>query len=122
MLGNGFVTALILLVVVVGVQQLEAHVRRPVLTGSLAHLHPLVVLLAIAAGGTEAGVPGAIFAAPAVAAAAAALRVLADRRFRAADEAGPSQEEASSPTALARHLEQRSEDRDRHPARHDPPR
>ncbi|MBB4689087.1 AI-2E family transporter [Amycolatopsis jiangsuensis] len=77
LLGNGWVTALIMLAVVLGVQQLEGQVLQPLLTGTNVRLHPLVVLLGIAVGGTEAGIPGAIFAVPLVAAGHAVVRVLA---------------------------------------------
>ncbi|MCL3817890.1 AI-2E family transporter [Aeromicrobium wangtongii] len=57
-------TALIMLLVVVAVQQIEAHVLQPFLMGRLVAVHPLAIILAIAAGVTVAGVVGALIAVP----------------------------------------------------------
>lgn len=62
---NGGVTeALIVLAIVVGVQQLEGDVVMPLVFGRTMQLHPLVVLLAIAAGGVAFGIVGAFLAVP----------------------------------------------------------
>ncbi|WP_157073377.1 AI-2E family transporter [Kribbia dieselivorans] len=61
---KGFVTALIMLAVTIGVQQLESHLLQPVLMGRAVAVHPLGVLLAIAAGGVLAGIVGALLAVP----------------------------------------------------------
>ncbi len=59
--------ALILLVVVLAVQQLESNVLQPFLLGRAVSVHPVAVILAISAGITLAGIPGALFAVPVVA-------------------------------------------------------
>lgn len=64
---NGWVTALIMLGVVVLVQQLESHVLHPFLTGQAVKVHPLGVVLGVTAGTTIAGVVGAFFAVPFIA-------------------------------------------------------
>lgn len=56
--------ALIMLAVVIGVQQLEAHVLQPFLLGKAVSVHPLAVILAIAAGSLIAGIVGALVAVP----------------------------------------------------------
>ncbi|GAA1993736.1 AI-2E family transporter [Terrabacter lapilli] len=56
--------ALIMLAVVIGVQQLEAHVLQPFLLGKAVSVHPLAVILAIAAGSIIAGIVGALVAVP----------------------------------------------------------
>ncbi|WP_298179656.1 AI-2E family transporter [Saccharomonospora sp.] len=61
---NGFITALIVLAIVVGVMQLESHVLQPLLLGRAVRLHPLAVILAITAGMTTAGIPGALLSVP----------------------------------------------------------
>ncbi|CAM2776224.1 AI-2E family transporter [Saccharomonospora xinjiangensis] len=61
---NGFVTALIVLAIVVGVMQLESHVLQPLLLGRAVRLHPLAVILAITAGMTAGGIPGALLSVP----------------------------------------------------------
>ena len=74
---QGLVTALIMLAVVVGVQQLEGHVLQPFLMGRWVSVHPLGVILAIGAGVLTAGVAGALVAVPLAAAANAVVQHLA---------------------------------------------
>ncbi|MBD8607957.1 AI-2E family transporter [Aeromicrobium sp. CFBP 8757] len=57
-------TALFMLLVVVAIQQLESHVLQPFLMGRLVAVHPLAIIIAIAAGVTVAGVVGALIAVP----------------------------------------------------------
>jgi predicted PurR-regulated permease PerM len=61
---NGPWTAFWMLVVVLGVQQLEGHVLQPLLMGSAVKVHPLAVVLVVAGGAMIAGIPGALFAVP----------------------------------------------------------
>ena len=75
---QGPIVALIMLGVVIGVQQLEAHVLQPFLLGRLVSVHPLGVIVAIAAGVLVAGIAGALVAVPFVAAANAVVLHLAD--------------------------------------------
>jgi len=49
------------------VQQLESHVLQPFLLGRAVRVHPLAVILAIAAGVVVAGILGALIAVPLVA-------------------------------------------------------
>ncbi len=64
----GLVPAIILIVVLVVDNQIEAHILQPFLVGRYVRLHPLAVALAITAGGLIAGVVGAILAVPMTAA------------------------------------------------------
>lgn len=59
--------AVIMLIVVLGVQQLESHVLQPLVMGNAVKVHPVAVVLAVAAGSYVAGIPGALFAVPFVA-------------------------------------------------------
>ncbi len=77
LVAQGPITALIMLGVVVGVQQLEAHVLQPFLMGRWVSVHPLGVILAIAGGVLVAGVPGALVAVPLAAAVNAVVQHLA---------------------------------------------
>ena len=61
---NGPLTALWMLIVVLGVQQLEGHVLQPLLMGSAVKVHPLAVVLVVAGGAMIGGIPGALFAVP----------------------------------------------------------
>jgi predicted PurR-regulated permease PerM len=75
---HGFVVALIMLGAVVLVQQIESHVLQPFLMGRFVSVHPLGVIVAIAAGILVAGVPGALVAVPFAAAANAVAQHLAN--------------------------------------------
>lgn len=63
----GPVKALVMLAIVIGVQQLESHILQPLLIGRAMRLHPLAVLLAIAAGIILAGIIGGLIAVPTIA-------------------------------------------------------
>jgi putative heme transporter len=75
----GPVKALIALAIVVLVMQIEGHVLQPLLLGKAVHVHPLAVVLAIAAGLLIAGIFGALIAVPVVACANVAGTYLARR-------------------------------------------
>ncbi|MBL7260047.1 AI-2E family transporter [Actinoplanes sp. LDG1-01] len=72
----GPVKALILLGVVIAVQQLEGHVLQPIIMGRAVALHPLAVILAIAAGVVLAGIVGGLIAVPLLAVLNTAVRYL----------------------------------------------
>lgn len=61
---NGIWVALAMLLVVLGVQQLEGHVLQPILMGSAVKVHPLAVVLVVAGGSMVGGIAGALFAVP----------------------------------------------------------
>ena len=71
---NGVTAAVIVVVLVLVVQQLEGNVLQPILVGRTLDLHPAVVILAVTAGGTLAGIVGAFLAVPVVAVVAVAIR------------------------------------------------
>ncbi len=64
LVAKGPIVAIIMLGVVIGVQQLEAHVLQPFLLGRAVSVHPLAVILAIATGVVVAGIVGALIAVP----------------------------------------------------------
>ncbi|WP_083683851.1 AI-2E family transporter [Actinoalloteichus fjordicus] len=70
------VTALLVLLVVLLVQQLEGHVLQPLLLGRAVRLHPLAVVLAIAVGVVQAGIAGALLVVPLLAVLNAAVKSL----------------------------------------------
>jgi predicted PurR-regulated permease PerM len=82
---QGPYTALAMFVGVLVVQQIESHILQPFLMGRFVRLHPLAVILAIAAGVVVAGIVGALVAVPLVACANAVGTHLA-RRSRQADQ------------------------------------
>lgn len=76
---GGPITALIVLALIVGVQQVEGHLLAPVVLGRATELHPLAVILALAAGGILLGIVGAFIAVPVAASAARAVGYLRNR-------------------------------------------
>ncbi len=74
---QGPVTALLMLIGVIVVQQIESHVLQPFLMGRLVSVHPLGVILAIGCGVLVAGVAGALIAVPIAAAVNAVVQHLA---------------------------------------------
>ncbi|WP_433625532.1 AI-2E family transporter [Nocardia sp. CA-120079] len=73
---KGWVTAVIVLGIIIAVMQLESHVLQPLLLGRAVSIHPLAVVLAIAAGLVLGGIAGALLAVPFVAVMNTAIRSL----------------------------------------------
>jgi putative heme transporter len=67
LVAKGPIVAVIMLGGVLLVQQLEAHVLQPFLLGRFVRLHPVAIILGIAAGAYLAGIAGALFAVPLIA-------------------------------------------------------
>ncbi|RFS45322.1 AI-2E family transporter [Micromonospora craniellae] len=76
---SGPVTALIILGVVIGVQQVEGHILQPLIMGRAVAIHPLAVIIGLAAGVVLAGITGALVAVPLIAVLNTAVRRLAAR-------------------------------------------
>jgi predicted PurR-regulated permease PerM len=74
--------ALIMLGIVIAVQQVEGHVLQPFIMGNAVKVHPLAVVFAVAAGGFLAGIPGALFAVPVVAAVNVMINYIARGEWR----------------------------------------
>ena len=64
---GGLADGLIVLAIITAVQQIEGDVVLPVIFGKTLEMHPLVILLAVVAGGLAFGVVGAFLFVPAVA-------------------------------------------------------
>lgn len=77
---EGPVTALLVLAAVILVQQVESHILQPLIMGRAVSIHPLAVIVAIAAGIVLAGIVGALIAVPIVAMLNTAIRHLGQRR------------------------------------------
>lgn len=87
----GPLEALIIGVVAIVVQQLDGDLLAPVIYGRLLRLHPVVIVLAVVAGGSLLGLLGAVLAVPLVAIAVnatAAVRGEGDAVTRAAPASG----------------------------------
>jgi predicted PurR-regulated permease PerM len=108
---HGFVVALIMLGAVVLVQQIESHVLQPFLMGRFVSVHPLGVIVAIAAGILVAGIPGALVAVPFAAAANAVAQHLASATTVGED---PEVALADDYDDTGQHLDLHADTRDTH--------
>ncbi|MER6156201.1 AI-2E family transporter [Streptomyces sp. NPDC001868] len=82
---QGVFTAVMTLAVVLAVQQIEGHILQPFILGRAVRVHPLAVVLSVAAGGMIAGIGGAVVAVPLVAVTntvVGSLRAYADEHGR----------------------------------------
>lgn len=84
--------ALIVLVIIIAVQQLEGNVLSPWLQGKNMNLHAAVVLLSVTAGGSLFGVTGALLAVPVAATTAEVLRYINERIDASVSPAAPPQD------------------------------
>lgn len=91
---DGLTTALIVLAIVLVVQQVEGNILQPLLQGRGLSLHPAVVILAVAAGSSLAGITGAFLAVPVAAIIAVAYRYARDQL----DGPPPAQPPQAQPT------------------------
>ncbi|WP_035873962.1 AI-2E family transporter [Cryobacterium sp. MLB-32] len=64
LVANGPVIALIVIIIVIAVNQLEGNLLQPVVMAQSLKLHPLVILFALTAGTIVAGIVGAVLAVP----------------------------------------------------------
>jgi predicted PurR-regulated permease PerM len=64
LVSGGVVDAALVLGAIVLVQQIEGHVLYPLLMGRTVHLHPAVIVVALAAGGILGGIVGVFLAVP----------------------------------------------------------
>lgn len=111
LVAKGLIPALIVLGIVIGVMQLESHVLQPLLLGRAVDLHPLAVVLAIAAGLLAAGIIGALLAVPLLAVLNTGIRSLlsdadegphrTDADVGPPDEPDQSRPDTPSPTTEA---------------------
>jgi putative heme transporter len=64
LVSGGLVDALLVLGAIILVQQVEGHVLYPLLMSRTVHLHPAVIVVALAVGGVLAGIVGVFLAVP----------------------------------------------------------
>ncbi|HJG81239.1 MAG TPA: AI-2E family transporter [Brevibacterium senegalense] len=88
LVSQGFIPALIMLGVVLLVQQIEGNVLQPFIMGKAVSVHPLAVILTVAAGGFLFGIVGALFAVPLIAVVNTVVRYLAGDDVFAGEDAG----------------------------------
>jgi predicted PurR-regulated permease PerM len=78
LVSTGATTALLVLLIVVLVQQLEGNVLQPVIQGRGFNMHAAVVILAVTAGSSLAGITGAFLSVPVAALIAVVYRYVRD--------------------------------------------
>lgn len=89
--------ALWVLLAITAIQQLESSVVAPLVVGRSVELHPVVVLLAVLAGGSLAGVLGLLVAVPLAASAKVLFRHLWVARSSYSDDLFPVETAAAGP-------------------------
>ena len=81
LVANGPINALIMLLMVLVVQQVESHILQPLVMGKAVALHPLAVVFAVATGSLLFGILGALFSVPVLAVINTVVRYLAHREW-----------------------------------------
>jgi predicted PurR-regulated permease PerM len=94
LVANGWVAGVVVAGIVIAVMQLESHVLQPLLLGRAVKLHPLAVVLAIAAGLLVGGIAGALLAVPLLAVLNSGIRSLLSE---ADEHVDPADVHASEP-------------------------
>jgi putative heme transporter len=79
MLTVGPIAGVVVLAVLVVSNQIEGHLLQPLVVGRYVHLHPLAIAITLTGAALLAGLPGAIFGVPVVAAVNAAAKYLSGR-------------------------------------------
>ncbi|ALC05437.1 hypothetical protein CDES_04985 [Corynebacterium deserti GIMN1.010] len=107
----GFTEAIIVLVIVVAVQQIEGNILSPLLQSKAMNLHPVIVLLSVTVGGTLFGIMGAFLAVPVAAMIAVFFRYFQDMTSLRAGEKSASDLTFESPYGelAGRHMEAEGE-------------
>jgi predicted PurR-regulated permease PerM len=94
LVSNGFGTALIVLAIVIGVQQIEGNILQPLIQGRGFNIHAAVVILAVTAGTSLAGITGAFLSVPIAAIVAVIYRYVRDELDGRSPEIAPDGTEA----------------------------
>lgn len=97
LVSNGVTSALIVIALVLVVQQLEGNVLQPILVGRTLDLHPALVILAVTAGSSLAGITGAFLAVPVVAVGAVLVRYIRQQLAEVEPEPGSPPMSAGQP-------------------------
>ncbi len=100
-----FRAAVIALIIVLAVQQLEGNVLSPWLQGKSMNLHAGVVLMSVTAGGTLFGITGAFLAVPVAAVTAEILRYANEQIDRQVDPQAPPEDSHAAELLREQHEE-----------------
>jgi predicted PurR-regulated permease PerM len=88
-LAKGLIAAIVMTAVLLLDNQIEAHFLQPFVIGRYVRVHPLAVVLSLAAGGILFGIVGAVVAVPVVATANSATRAALHYREQSVSEPPP---------------------------------
>jgi predicted PurR-regulated permease PerM len=94
LVAKGWIAALLVLVVLLAVMQIEGNVLQPLVLGRAVELHPLAIVLAITAGLVMSGISGALLAVPLIAVLHSAIASLMESEPAAA---GPPDSDQTQP-------------------------
>jgi len=94
LVSNGLGTALAVLIIVLLVQQIEGNILQPIIQGRGFNLHAGVVILAVTAGSSLAGIIGAFLSVPIAALIAVIYRYVRDQLDERSPEIAPDGTEA----------------------------
>ncbi|MER5561783.1 AI-2E family transporter [Streptomyces sp. NPDC002506] len=86
---RGFGTALWTLGIVLAVQQLEGHILQPVIQSRTVQMHPAMIIIALTAGASVAGLVGMLLSVPVAAAGFAVVGELCERCAEGPGGSGP---------------------------------
>ncbi|GGH62745.1 AI-2E family transporter [Rothia aerolata] len=86
LVANGPINALLMLLMVLLVQQIESNILQPLIMGKAVSLHPLAVVLVVAMGSILFGIVGALLAVPVMAVINTVVRYLAHREWESDPE------------------------------------
>jgi predicted PurR-regulated permease PerM len=89
LVSNGITTALIVLAIVLAVQQIEGNILQPIIQGRGFNLHAAIVILAVTAGSSLAGIIGAFLSVPIAAIIAVIYRYVRDELDERSPEIAP---------------------------------
>jgi predicted PurR-regulated permease PerM len=101
LVAKGFVAAVVVMIGVIAIQQLEGHILQPLIMGRFVRIHPLAVVLAVAVGGVVAGIPGTVIAVPFAAVLKTVMTYFASRYREESDDpaaVGPPGPDDQPPT------------------------
>ena len=88
-LEHGATAAIVVAIAIVVLVQVEGHVLQPFIMSRSVHVHPLAVVLAVIAGTTLKGIPGALIAVPLVAFLNTSVKALHSGPVHAEPAVGP---------------------------------
>lgn len=116
LVSQGFTTAILALLLVLLVQQIEGNVLSPLLQSRAMNLHPVIVLISVVVGGGLFGIIGAFLAVPAAAVIAVGFRYANDITMLQAGEKLADDLEFITPEgrAIAKVSEERGREMRRH--------